>query len=170
MNNINQKIISDVFNINNKSISNNVEVVIAAIQPQILAIDPSYVLAVSVDSITGDDVINIDEANQEVLLTGTVAGNYGELISVTVTINNKEYDANLDSNNTYLVAVSGSDLVADNLVSVAAFAVDSTENTYNGEIEHSYEVKFEPPAALTLSLLKIVTMMDLSMTQSFKTQ
>lgn len=147
MNNINQKIISDVFNINNKSINNNVEVVIAAIQPRILAIDPSYVLAVSVDSITADDVINIVEANQQVLLTGTVAGNYGELISVTVTINDNEYEANLDSNNVYSVAVSGSDLVADNSVSVAAFAVDSTENTYNGEIEHSYEVKLEPPAA-----------------------
>lgn len=147
MNNINQKIISDVFNINNKSISNNVEVVIAAIQPQVLAIDPSYVLAVSVDSITGDDVINIVEANQQVLLTGTVVGNYGELISVTVTINNKEYEANLDSNSTYSVAVSGSDLIADNSVSVAAFAVDSTENTYNGEIEHSYDVQLAPPVA-----------------------
>ena len=101
MNNINQKIISDVFNINNKNINNNAEVVVTAIQPQILAIDPSYVLAVSVDSITGDDVINIVEANQQVLLTGTVAGNYGELISVTVTINDNEYEANLDSNNAY---------------------------------------------------------------------
>lgn len=147
MNNINQKIISDVFNINNKNINNNAEVVITAIQLQILAIDPNYVLAVSVDSITADDVINIVEANEEVLLTGTVAGNYGELISVTVTINDKEYKANLDSNNTYSVAVAGSDLVADNSVSVAAFAVDSTENTYNGEIEHSYEVKLDPPVA-----------------------
>ena len=104
-------------------------------------------LAVSVDSITGDDVINIVEANQQVLLTGTVVGNYGELISVTVTINNKEYEANLDSNSTYSVAVSGSDLIADNSVSVAAFAVDSTENTYNGEIEHSYDVQLAPPVA-----------------------
>ncbi|WP_296203642.1 Ig-like domain-containing protein [Psychrobacter sp. UBA3962] len=147
MNNINQKIISDVFNINNKNINNNAEVVVAAIQPQILAIDPSYVLAVSVDSITGDNVINIVEASQEVVLTGTVAGNYGELISVTVTINDNEYEAKLDSNNAYSVAVSGSDLVADNSVSVAAFAVDSTENTYNGEIEHSYDVQLEPRAA-----------------------
>lgn len=153
MNNINQKIISDVFSINNKNIinykgiNNNAELATATIQPQMLAIDPNYVLTVLVDNITGDNVINIVEASQQVLLTGTVAGDYAELISVTVTINNQEYEANIDSNNTYSVAVLGSDLAADNSISVAAFAVDLVENTYDGQTEHSYEVQLDPPVA-----------------------
>ncbi|SUD90739.1 Ig-like domain-containing protein [Psychrobacter phenylpyruvicus] len=153
MNHTNQKIISDVFNINNKNIinykgiNNNAEAATAIFQSQISAIDPNFVLTVLVDNITADNVINIVEASQEVLITGTVAGNFAELLSVKVTINNKEYEANLDSNNTYSVAVLGSELAADNSVSVAAFAVDLVEKIYSGQIEHSYEVQLDPPVA-----------------------
>lgn len=153
MNNINQKIISDVFNINNKniinnkSINNNAEIAAISVQPQTLEIDPNYVLTVLVDSITEDNVVNISEASQEILLTGTVEGNYEQLTLIKVTLNNQEYTANLDSNNAYSVSVLGSDLAADDSVSIAAFAIDLQENPYIGEIEHSYDVQLEPPAA-----------------------
>ena len=136
MNNINQKIISDVFNINNKniinnkSINNNADIAAISVQPQTLEIDPNYVLTVLVDSITEDNVVNISEASQEILLTGTVEGNYEQLTLIKVTLNNQEYTANLDSNNAYSVSVLGSDLAADDSVSIAAFAIDLQENPY----------------------------------------
>ncbi|WP_201546133.1 Ig-like domain-containing protein, partial [Psychrobacter sp. H7-1] len=71
------------------------------------------VVAISVDDLTDDNIINAAEAGENVPVTGTVTGEFQAGDVVTVTVNNTDYTTTVDADGTYSVDVPGSELVAD---------------------------------------------------------
>ncbi|KTD19969.1 Ig-like domain-containing protein, partial [Legionella londiniensis] len=48
-------------------------------------------LAITLNGITEDNVINIDEAGRDITITGTITGEFNEGDTVTLTVNGKEF-------------------------------------------------------------------------------
>ncbi|EPK3895610.1 Ig-like domain-containing protein [Enterobacter ludwigii] len=66
--------------------------------------------AVTIDTVAGDNVINASEASAGVAITGTTTAEAGQ--TVTVTLGDKQYTAQVQSGGTWSVNVPGADLTA----------------------------------------------------------
>ncbi|MEL0614950.1 Ig-like domain-containing protein, partial [Marinomonas arenicola] len=85
---------------------------------------------VTVDDITGDDVINVAESKETITVTGTAAGgDIAEGDTVSMTINGSDYDTAVKVDGTWSVDVAGSDLAADTAFDVVVASSDAAGNT-----------------------------------------
>ncbi|SUA55932.1 VCBS repeat [Oligella ureolytica] len=101
-----------------------------------------------INAITADNVINADEADGQVLVTGSVAGGeFSEGDQVTLTINGKEYTAGVDADGNWSVEVEGSDLAADTDSKIAGSVLvkDAAGNTATVTADKEYGVDLTPP-------------------------
>ncbi|MCO7021545.1 Ig-like domain-containing protein, partial [Vibrio paracholerae] len=63
--------------------------------------------------ITADDIINAEEAGQQIPVSGTVTGEFKAGDIVTLTVNGKPYTGPVDADGRFTILVAGSDLAAD---------------------------------------------------------
>ncbi|MEZ8132021.1 Ig-like domain-containing protein, partial [Enterovibrio norvegicus] len=83
-----------------------------------------------IDTITSDNVINIDESESAINITGTVSGEYTAGNIINLTINGKDFNGPVAANGTFSISVPGGELVSDNDTTVDArlIATDAAGN------------------------------------------
>ena len=83
---------------------------------------------VTIDTVAGDNVINVSEASAGVAITGTTTAEAGQ--TVTVTLGDKQYTAQVQAGGTWSVNVPGADLtaMADNGYTVQVSVSDAAGN------------------------------------------
>ncbi|WP_301897475.1 Ig-like domain-containing protein, partial [Vibrio cholerae] len=64
-------------------------------------------------NITADDIINAEEAGQQIPVSGTVTGEFKAGDIVTLTVNGKPYTGPVGADGRFTILVAGSDLAAD---------------------------------------------------------
>ncbi|EGR4210818.1 Ig-like domain-containing protein, partial [Vibrio cholerae] len=71
-------------------------------------------LGIKLDAdITADDIINVDEAGQQISVSGTVTGEFKAGDIVTLTVNGKPYTGPVGADGRFTILVAGSDLAVD---------------------------------------------------------
>lgn len=75
------------------------------------SVDTLYSASISVNNLTDDNVINKDENDSTVTISGSVSGDdWEEDDNITMSLNGTDYQASLDSNGAWSVDVNGDDL------------------------------------------------------------
>ncbi|WP_407065315.1 Ig-like domain-containing protein [Enterobacter ludwigii] len=99
--------------------------------------------AVTIDTVAGDNVINASEASAGVAITGTTTAEAGQ--TVTVTLGNKQYTAQVQAGGTWSVNVPGADLtaMADNGYTVQVSVSDAAGNP--GSADKAITLDTTPP-------------------------
>ena len=84
----------------------------------------------SIDTVSGDDVINSSEKTQDLTITGTASGLAAGAV-VTVMLNGKAYSATVDTNGQWTTTVPASEVgqLGEALYTVSASATDSVGNS-----------------------------------------
>src|SRR5690606_31611074 len=113
-------------------------------------------LAIAVDSITADNVINAAEAGQTVDVTGTVTGEFNAADAVTLTVNGVEYIGTVAADGTWTIAVAGADLAASGDLSVSVTTTDAAGNSATASSTHAYAVDVAAPE-LTITVDSITS-------------
>ncbi len=113
------------------------------------------------NNITTDDVINAQEANQDINITGVVGGNVKDGDTVTLTINEKEYTT-VVANGSFSVAVAGAELVADldSRIIAKIVTTDSSGNVAIDTDRASYTVDLTAPPPPTVIILETTEVDD----------
>ncbi|WP_434058124.1 Ig-like domain-containing protein [Enterobacter ludwigii] len=98
---------------------------------------------VTIDTVAGDNVINASEASAGVAITGTTTAEVGQ--TVTVTLGNKQYTAQVQAGGTWSVNVPGADLtaMADNGYTVQVSVSDAAGNP--GSADKAITLDTTPP-------------------------
>ncbi|WP_269500261.1 beta strand repeat-containing protein, partial [Castellaniella sp. S9] len=102
-------------------------------------------LAVSVDPITSDNVINAAESGASVDVTGAVDGEFSEGDAVTLTVNGTDYIGAVAADGTWTIAVAGSDLAASDSLAVSVTTADVAGNSTTTTSTHGYGVDTAAP-------------------------
>ncbi|WP_437435006.1 Ig-like domain-containing protein [Enterobacter ludwigii] len=99
--------------------------------------------AVTIDTVAGDNVINASEASAGVAITGTTTAEAGQ--TVTVTLGDKQYSAQVQAGGTWSVNVPGADLtaMADNGYTIQVSVSDAAGNP--GSADKAITLDTTPP-------------------------
>jgi len=76
-------------------------------------IDTQIQLGIHTNPITSDNVVNAQESNSSIDITGSVSGDYNAGDVVTLDLNGTQYTGTVDAKGHYSIAVPGSELIAD---------------------------------------------------------
>lgn len=96
-------------------------------------------LSISIDAITGDDIVDATEAGQPVTLTGTVGGGVSPGDTVAVTVNGQLYNTTVNADGrTWQVDVPGSELAKDNKVQATVNSVEPNGTPVSESAERPY--------------------------------
>uniref|UniRef100_A0A914Y6N5 Bacterial Ig-like domain-containing protein n=1 Tax=Panagrolaimus superbus TaxID=310955 RepID=A0A914Y6N5_9BILA len=103
---------------------------------------------ITIDSITEDGVINKEESEGDVTITGTVGKDVKPGDKVTVTVGGKEYETTVNPDGkTWSVDVPGSELVNNDKVEAKVTTTDDAGNATTATDEKPYDVDVTPPEA-----------------------
>src|SRR5690606_20794194 len=102
-------------------------------------------LAITVDSITADNVINAAEAGETVDVTGTVTGEFTAGDEVTLTVGDTVLTGTVAAGGTWTIAVAGSDLAATDSLDVSITTTDVAGNSSTVSTTHTYGVDVDGP-------------------------
>ncbi|EKF9197842.1 Ig-like domain-containing protein, partial [Vibrio cholerae] len=119
-------------------------------------------LGIKLDAdITADDIINVDEAGQQISVSGTVTGEFKAGDIVTLTVNGKPYTGPVGADGRFTILVAGSDLVADadKTIDASVTTTDTAGNSTTATDTEGYSVDVTPPAA-TITLDANITADD----------
>ncbi|KAA0014555.1 retention module-containing protein [Billgrantia pellis] len=112
---------------------------------------------ITIDTIAGDDVINGEEANQTITLTGTVGGDAREGDTVTLTVGGETYTGTVttdgDGNLVYAIDVPGSVLAENSQVEASVSGSDEAGNAYSADAERGYDVNLSADATITIDTI-----------------
>ncbi|MFC0338342.1 Ig-like domain-containing protein, partial [Kushneria avicenniae] len=108
-------------------------------------------LLITLDTIAGDNVINAEEANQAVPVTGTVTGEYAAGDSVTLTVGQQSYTGVVNADGTFSINVPGSQLAGNDAIRAEVSHTDAAGNTGSANTASSYGVDTDVPV-VTISL------------------
>ncbi|MFC0322566.1 Ig-like domain-containing protein [Gallibacterium melopsittaci] len=102
---------------------------------------------VTLDPITPDDVINKEESQQDIPISGKVTGEFTEGDKVTVTVNNKPFTTTVEKDGSFTVNVPGKDLAEADQPKVTATVevTDKTGSKIPVETDRDYAVDTTPP-------------------------
>ncbi|MFE8158776.1 Ig-like domain-containing protein, partial [Brenneria goodwinii] len=104
--------------------------------------------AISIDTITADNVINAAESQQDVAVTGQVGANVQAGDTVTVTVGNETYQTTVNADgNTWSVNVPGNVLAGNSSVNATVTTADAAGNTATANASHGYDVDVTAPEA-----------------------
>ncbi|WP_262363005.1 Ig-like domain-containing protein, partial [Vibrio cholerae] len=122
-------------------------------------------LGIKLDAdITADDIINVDEAGQQISVSGTVTGEFKAGDIVTLTVNGKPYTGPVGADGRFTILVAGSDLAvdADQTIDASVTTTDTAGNstTATATDTEGYSVDVTPPAA-TITLDANITADDM---------
>ena len=119
---------------------------------------------IRLDVITGDDLINVTEAKQEITISGSVSGSAArENQTVELLINGKTIQAQVQKNLSFSTTVSAKELIADSGYVIKASVSDGQE--VNAVTSRSYEVA--PEAAASINITGIDTDFNVDVPQAF---
>ncbi|HEY9104138.1 Ig-like domain-containing protein, partial [Chitinimonas sp.] len=103
--------------------------------------------AISVNSITADNVLNAAEAAGNVTVTGKVSGEFQAGDTVTLLVNGASYTTTAAADGSYSVSVKGSDLAADTTIDASVQAHDAAGNAGTVSTVHAHTVDTTAPSA-----------------------
>ncbi|WP_100639511.1 immunoglobulin-like domain-containing protein [Marinobacter salexigens] len=104
-------------------------------------------LSISIDVITGDDIVDATEAGQSITLTGTVGGGVSAGDTVTVTVNGQNYSTTVNADGkTWQVDVPGSELAKDNRVQATVNSVEPNGTPVSESAERPYLADDKTPS------------------------
>ncbi|MCP8899134.1 Ig-like domain-containing protein [Gilvimarinus xylanilyticus] len=111
------------------------------------SVDTEVSASISIDPVTGDNILNAEEAANTQTITGSVAGDAGVGDTVTLTVNGTVYTGVVADDNTFAIEVTGSDLAADSQVSGEVTGSDDNGNPFAATDVEVYEVDTTLPEA-----------------------
>ncbi len=103
--------------------------------------------SITVDDITLDDVISFAESGQSVNVTGSVAGDASEGDTVSFTVNGTDYSGTVASDNTFSIAVAGSDLMNETSFDATVSGADNVDNPFAAATTSVHLVDVHVPTA-----------------------
>ncbi|CAA6804331.1 MAG: internalin, putative [uncultured Thiotrichaceae bacterium] len=109
--------------------------------------------SISVDNVTADNVLNINEAATTIDVTGVVGNEFSAGDSVTLTINGSTFTGPVDAAGNYSIPVSGSDLEADTTIEANISTTNLAGNTGTGTTTHSHTIDSNVSAVPTVTAL-----------------
>ena len=101
---------------------------------------------ITFNSVTGDDIVNIAEHGQALIVTGKVTGaQAGDVITLTLTLNGKDYTAMLDGAGNWSVGVPAADVgaLANGDQTISATLTDKAGNSTSAT--HAFDVSLTAP-------------------------
>ncbi|MDD5330669.1 MAG: retention module-containing protein, partial [Sulfuricella sp.] len=111
-------------------------------------IDTTAGATITVDAITADNVINAAEAGATVAVTGIVGGDAAPGDTVSFTINGTAYSGLVAADNTYSIAVAGSDLAADTSFDATVSGSDAAGNPFSATTTSTHTVDAGPDTTI----------------------
>ncbi|WP_168169374.1 Ig-like domain-containing protein, partial [Kushneria phosphatilytica] len=108
-------------------------------------------LNIQLDTLAGDNIVNADEANQTVPVTGMVSGEYAAGDLVTLTVGNQTYVGAVNAEGTFSINVPGSQLAQNGSLQAFVSHTDAAGNIGTANTAASYGVDTEAPI-VTISL------------------
>ncbi|EEY50342.1 putative outer membrane adhesin like protein [Vibrio cholerae CT 5369-93] len=105
-------------------------------------------LGIKLDTnITADDIINAEEAGQQIPVSGTVTGEFKAGDIVTLTVNGKPYTGPVDADGRFTILVAGSDLAADadQTIDACVTSTDAAGNSSTATDTENYALDTTAP-------------------------
>ncbi|MEZ8917292.1 VCBS domain-containing protein [Vibrio lentus] len=105
-------------------------------------IDTQVHVGIQTDSITADNVINAQESNSSIDITGSVSGDYNAGDIVTLDVNGTQHTGVVDAKGHYSIAVPGSELIADadQKIEASVAITDTAGNSAHATADVTYQV------------------------------
>ncbi|KPL95845.1 VCBS domain-containing protein [Vibrio splendidus] len=109
---------------------------------QVFTVDTQIHIGIQTDPITADNVINSQESNSSVDVTGSVSGDFNVGDIVTLNVNGAQHTGAVDSQGHYSIAVPGSELTADadQKIEASIAVTDSAGNSAHTTTDVVYQV------------------------------
>ncbi|WP_121575515.1 retention module-containing protein, partial [Brenneria alni] len=108
--------------------------------------------SITINTIAGDDSVNIAESNQTVNVTGRVGNNVQAGDTVTVTVGSETYQTTVNADGiSWSVSVPGSVLAANTEINASVTTADAAGNSTTASADRSYTVDtVAPEASITI--------------------
>ncbi|CDT94532.1 Putative RTX toxin, VCBS repeat protein [Vibrio coralliirubri] len=105
-------------------------------------IDTQVHVGIQTDPITADNVINAQESNSSIDITGSVSGDFNAGDIVTLDVNGTQHTGVVDAKGHYSIAVPGSELIADadQKIEASVAVTDSAGNSAHATADVTYQV------------------------------
>ncbi|MEZ9743246.1 VCBS domain-containing protein [Vibrio splendidus] len=105
-------------------------------------IDTQVHVGIQTDPITADNVINAQESNSSIDITGSVSGDYNAGDIVTLDVNGTQHTGVVDAKGHYSIAVPGSELIADadQKIGASVAITDTAGNSAHATADVTYQV------------------------------
>ncbi|MCC4788373.1 VCBS domain-containing protein [Vibrio splendidus] len=105
-------------------------------------IDTQVHVGIQTDPITADNVINAQESNSSIDITGSVSGDYNSGDIVTLDVNGTQHTGVVDAKGHYSIAVPGSELIADadQKIEASVAVTDTAGNSAHATADVTYQV------------------------------
>ncbi|MDC5841135.1 VCBS domain-containing protein [Vibrio europaeus] len=105
-------------------------------------IDTQVHVGIQTDPITADNVINAQESNSSIDITGSVSGDYNAGDIVTLDVNGTQHTGAVDAKGHYSIAVPGSELIADadQKIEASVAVTDTAGNSAHATADVTYQV------------------------------
>ncbi|WP_216596294.1 VCBS domain-containing protein [Vibrio vulnificus] len=105
-------------------------------------IDTQVHVGIQMDPITADSVINAQESNSSINITGAVSGDFSIGDIVTLDVNGAQHTGTVDAKGHYSIAVPGSELIADadQQIEASIMVTDSAGNSVHAVTNGAYQV------------------------------
>ncbi len=110
---------------------------------------------VTIETIAGDGVVNQEESEGKVPVTGTVGGDVKEGDTVTITVNGKDYTTTVGKDGSWTVDVDGSDLVenGDNPIHATVTTCDGAGHCATADNDKGYDIDTDINADITITVI-----------------
>ena len=115
------------------------------------AVDVEASATITIDNVTGDNVVNATEAASTVVLTGSVGGDAKVGDTVTVHVGDHSFVATVAEGKTWTVSVDGSVLAGNASISASVTASDGGGNTTTANATHDYSVDTSASATIMIN-------------------
>ncbi|MGF1851557.1 VCBS domain-containing protein [Vibrio satsumensis] len=105
-------------------------------------IDTQVHVGIQTNPITADNVINAQESNSSIDITGSVSGDYNAGDIVTLNVNGTQHTGVVDAKGHYSIAVPGSELIADadQKIEASVAVTDTAGNSAHATADVTYQV------------------------------
>ncbi|WP_318455795.1 retention module-containing protein [Photobacterium leiognathi] len=110
---------------------------------------------VTIETIAGDGVVNQEESEGKVPVTGTVGGDVKEGDTVTITVNGKDYTTTVGKDGSWTVVVDGSDLIenGDNPIHATVTTCDGAGHCATANNDKGYDIDTDINADITITVI-----------------
>ncbi|WP_115852407.1 Ig-like domain-containing protein, partial [Kushneria indalinina] len=108
-------------------------------------------LAIQLDTIAGDNIVNAEESGRNIPVTGSVSGEFAAGDIVTITVGEQTYTGAVNSDGTFSISVPGSQLAQSDSIRADVSHTDAAGNTGSANAAVNYSVSTDLPV-VTISL------------------